>query len=98
MARDAGGGAWLAEGVRGIEEVDPVRWGVVGEENVETTWWRAAGARGTWFIPNGRTWTARLLRYDMRTPVMLDLWLEGDERSQPGRRIDLGAWAVVTKA
>ena len=102
VTRDADGKGWLGNDVHAIEESDPVRWRVVGEDAVDTYWRRAGGIPETWLIPNPRSWTARLLRYDLRTRVRFEVWLPGDDRSKPGRVLDLHgdqklarAWLLV---
>ena len=61
----------------------------MGEDPVKTSWWRAEQISETWQVSGPRSWTARLLYFNIRTRVTFGMWIAGDDRSKPGRELDL---------
>ena len=61
----------------------------------EVVWYRVAGAAGTWMIPNGRSYTRRLLLLSARHALGLRVWLPQDHRAAPGRLIPASQEAVA---
>ena len=61
----------------------------------EVVWYRVAGAAGTWMIPNGRSYTRRLLVLSARHGLGLRVWLPEDDRAARGRSIPASQEAVA---
>ena len=89
---------WTREDLQASAETDRIAqgllWGDTAQDN-ERLWYGVEGVPGTWSIPNGRTHTRTLLVLRAREDLHLKLWLPGDDRSDPGRHVDLSQLTVA---
>ena len=83
---------WTRKRLRPSDETDRISEGLLWGETArdrEHLWYRIEGVPETWSIPNGRTHTRTLLILRAREDLHLRLWLPGDDRSGPGRHVDI---------